>query len=235
MQLRDFGNVYLYTIRVVDPEVISALRMMEERTAEYSALEANRFGLQVAFALLYLGITLIVLLSAIWTGIGVADRLVRPIRLLITAADEVSEGKLTVSVPVRASDGDVGSLSNTFNNMIRQLRSQREELVSAKDVIDERRRFTEAVLSGVTAGVVGVTAKGDISMLNPSAERILQIRADEAVGQRLGDLFPIIAGIHEAASHSRKHEFQEQVQQRERVLNVRVTSEDGSDGNQSSV
>ncbi|KHJ54368.1 PAS domain-containing sensor histidine kinase [Aureimonas sp. OT7] len=235
MQLRDFGNVYLYTIRVVDPEVIAALRMMEERTAEYSALEANRFGLQVAFALLYLGITLIVLLSAIWTGIGVADRLVRPIRLLISAADEVSEGKLTVSVPVRASDGDVGSLSNTFNNMIRQLRSQREELINAKDVIDERRRFTEAVLSGVTAGVVGVTAKGAISMLNPSAERILQIRADEAVGQRLADLFPIIAGIHEAASHSRKHEFQEQVQQRERVLNVRVTSEDGSDGNQSSV
>ncbi len=147
MRLRDFGDVYLYTIRVVDPEVIGALRLMRERTAEYSSLEDNRFGLQIAFALLYLGITLIVLLSAIWTGIGVADRLVRPIRLLISAADEVSEGNLGVSVPVRASDGDVGSLSNTFNNMIRQLRSQRHELVNARDVIDERRRFTEAVLS----------------------------------------------------------------------------------------
>ena len=158
-------------MRAVDPDVLDALRLMEERTAEYSSLQANRLGLQVAFALLYLGIMLIVLLSAIWTGIGVADRLVRPIRLLIGAADEVSGGNLAVSVPVRASDGDVGSLSNTFNNMILQLRSQRSELVHAKDVIDERRRFTEAVLSGVTVGVIGVERDGSVSMLNPSAER----------------------------------------------------------------
>lgn len=237
MQLRDFGDIFLYTVRVVDPEVIAALRMMEERTAEYSALEANRFGLQVAFALLYLGITLIVLLSAIWTGIGVADRLVRPIRLLISAADEVSEGNLSVSVPVRASDGDVGSLSNTFNNMIRQLRSQRSELINAKDVIDERRRFTEAVLSGVTAGVIGVTAKGAISMVNPSAERILAIQAGDAVGRSLDDLFPTIAAIYQSASHSRKREYQEQVKQRDRVLDVRVTSEGGGsqDGHSSVV
>ncbi|WP_185982535.1 sensor histidine kinase NtrY-like [Aureimonas mangrovi] len=234
-RLQQFGDVYLYTVRAVDPEVIGAMRMMEERTAEYSSLEANRFGLQIAFALLYLGITLIVLLSAIWTGIGVADRLVRPIRLLIGAADEVSAGNLSISVPVRASDGDVGSLSNTFNNMIRQLRSQRSELISAKDVIDERRRFTEAVLSGVTAGVIGVTREGTISMMNPSAERILQVRSADAVGRQLAELYPGIAAIHEAASHSRKAEYQEQIKQRDRVLDIRVTSEGGQDGTHSSV
>jgi two-component system nitrogen regulation sensor histidine kinase NtrY len=229
-RLRAFGDVYLYTVRVVDPEVISALRLMEDRTAEYSSLEANRFNLQIAFALLYLGITLIVLLSAIWTGIGVADRLVRPIRLLIGAADEVSEGNLGVSVPVRASDGDVGSLSNTFNTMIRQLRSQRHELVNAKDQIDERRRFTEAVLSGVTAGVIGVDEDARISMLNPSAERILAKSSDEAMGQPLAALFPMIAGVYDAARQSRHPEYQEQIKlrarERERVLTIRVTSQD---------
>ncbi|WP_182084512.1 PAS domain-containing sensor histidine kinase [Aureimonas sp. ME7] len=234
LRLREFGDVYLYTVRVVDPEVIAALRLMEERTAEYSSLSNNRFSLQIAFALLYLGITLIVLLSAIWTGIGVADRLVRPIRLLITAADEVSEGNLGVSVPVRASDGDVGSLSNTFNNMIRQLRSQRHELVDAKDVIDERRRFTEAVLSGVTAGVIGVDRNGAVSMLNPSAERILSVQAAETIGHDLGHVLPGLQDVYRAAGQSRRHEHQEQirhrVRERERTLNVRVTSEEGDQG-----
>lgn len=234
-RLPEFGEVYLYTVRVVDPEVIEALNLVEERAEEYGALEDNRLGFQVAFALLYLGIALIVLLSAIWTAIGVADRLVRPIRLLISAADEVSGGNLSVSVPVRSSDGDVGSLSNTFNNMIRQLRSQRSELVSAKDDIDDRRRFTEAVLSGVTAGVVGVTSDGTISMMNPSAERILSVRADAAVDRPLDELYPRIAAIHGSARSSRKAEYQEQIKQRERVLNVRVTSEGGTDGRHPSV
>ena len=84
---------------------------------------------QVAFALLYLGLTLIIVLSAIWTGIAVADRLVRPIRQLIGAADEVATGNLDVAVPVRASDGDVASLGDTFNKMLLELKSQRNEIL----------------------------------------------------------------------------------------------------------
>lgn len=239
IQLRQISDAYLYTVRAVDPEVIAALRLMEERSAEYSSLQSNRFGLQVAFAILYLGIMLIVLLSAIWTGIGVADRLVRPIRLLMSAADEVSEGNLAVSVPVRASDGDVGSLSNTFNNMILQLRSQRSELVHAKDVIDERRRFIEAVLSGVTVGVIGIERDGTVSMLNPSAQRILAVDSEGIVGRRLVDVFPEIGQIHRAATTSHRQEYQEEVKlrirQRERALAVRITSSEEAEGAQSSV
>lgn len=239
IKLRQIANVYLYTVRAVDPEVIAALRLMEERSAEYSSLQSNRFGLQVAFALLYLGITLIVLLSAIWTGIGVADRLVRPIRMLMGAADEVSDGNLSISVPVRASDGDVGSLSNTFNNMILQLRSQRSELVHAKDVIDERRRFTEAVLSGVTVGVIGVERDGTVTMVNPSAERILDVESQGVVGRNLDETFPLIGRIYRAASISSRPEYQEDVKlrirDRERTLAIRITSSEAAEGAQSSV
>lgn len=239
IKLRQIANVYLYTVRAVDPEVIAALRLMEERSAEYSSLQSNRFGLQVAFALLYLGITLIVLLSAIWTGIGVADRLVRPIRMLMGAADEVSDGNLSISVPVRASDGDVGSLSNTFNNMILQLRSQRSELVHAKDVIDERRRFTEAVLSGVTVGVIGVERDGTATMVNPSAERILDVESRLVVGRNLDETFPLIGRIYRAASISSRPEYQEEVKlrirDRERTLAIRITSSEAGEDAQSSV
>lgn len=132
------------------------MRLMEENTAEYRALEEDRGPIQLAFAILYIGFALIVLLAAIWTAIAVADRIVRPIRLLIGAADDVASGNLTASVPVKASDGDVGNLSKTFNNMIEELRGQRDEIILARDEMDERRRFTEAVLSGVSAGVIGV-------------------------------------------------------------------------------
>ncbi len=239
LRLQNLGDVYLYTVRPLDPQVVAALRLMEERSNEYRNLQSNRFATQIAFALLYLGIMLIVLLSAIWTGIGVADRLVRPIRRLITAADEVSEGNLAVSVPVRRSDGDVGSLSNTFNNMTQQLRTQREELVASSRVIDERRRFTEAVLSGVTAGVLGVGSDGTIAMVNPSAERILSIRSADVVGRTLTEHFPTLARIYRAAGSSRKAEYQEElklrIRDRERVLAVRVTSEESVVGRHSSV
>ncbi|RFC66293.1 PAS domain-containing sensor histidine kinase [Fulvimarina endophytica] len=239
IKLRQVPDRFLYTVRAVDPQVLSALRLMEERSAEYQSLQSNRFRLQVAFALLYLGIALIVLLSAIWTGIGVADRLVRPIRLLMAAADEVSRGNLAVSVPVLASDGDVGSLSSTFNNMTEQLQSQRSELVNARDTIDERRRFIEAVLSGVTVGVIGVSPDRRISMVNPSAERILATESRSMVGERLDVVFPAFAAIHDAATQSHRSEYQEEIKlktrDRERTLAVRITSAERSNEGQSSV
>ncbi|HVW56443.1 MAG TPA: HAMP domain-containing protein, partial [Rhizobiaceae bacterium] len=162
VKLHEIPNAYLYTIRLVDPQVIRARQIVKANVADYRALGDNRRVTQIAFAILYLGLTLIVVLAAIWTGIAVADRLVRPIRQLIGAADEVSTGNLDVSVPVRASDGDVGSLGATFNTMLLQLKSQRNELLYAKDLIDERRRFSEAVLASVTAGVIGIDADGVI-------------------------------------------------------------------------
>ncbi|RVD46737.1 HAMP domain-containing protein, partial [Mesorhizobium sp. M7A.F.Ca.ET.027.03.2.1] len=162
--------LYLYTIRLVDPEVIKARQIVRSNTDEYRGLEDNRRTSQVAFALPYLSLTLIIILSAIWTGIAVADRLVRPIRQLIGAADEVATGNLDVAVPVRPSDGDVASLGDTFNKMLLELKSQRNEILSAKDLIDERRRFSEAVLAGVTAGVIGVDPYGIVTIVNRSAE-----------------------------------------------------------------
>ena len=236
VKLREIEDAYLYTIRSVDPEVIKARQIVRANTDEYRALESNRLTTQVAFALAYLGVTLIVVLSAIWTGIALADRLVRPIRQLIGAADEVATGNLEVAVPVRASDGDVGSLGDTFNKMILQLKSQRNELLGAKDLIDERRRFSEAVLAGVTAGVIGVDRDGVISIVNRSAERMLSIRSEAALGRRLSEMLPHIGRVFEIARGSGRAAHREQVTffrgGSERTFDVQVTLEEGggSDG-----
>ena len=96
-----------------------------------------------------------------------------PIRRLIGAANVVSTGNLHVRVPVRQSEGDLAQLGETFNKMTQELRTQRDDIVRARDLIDSRRRFTEAVLSAASAGVIGVDADGRISILNRSAEKLI--------------------------------------------------------------
>jgi two-component system, NtrC family, nitrogen regulation sensor histidine kinase NtrY len=233
IKLRQIEDAYLYTIRLVDPEVIKARQIVTANTLEYRGLEANRRTTQLAFALLYLGLTLIIVLSAIWTGIAVADRLVRPIRQLIGAADEVATGNLDVSVPVRPSDGDVASLGDTFNKMLLQLKSQRNEILTAKDLVDERRRFSEAVLAGVTAGVIGVDPYGVVSIVNRSAETMLAISAEASVGQNLSAVLPHVGRVFEIGRKSGRPVYREQVTfyraGAERTFNVQITIE-GEEG-----
>lgn len=233
IKLRQFDDTYLYTIRLVDPEVLRARQLVTANTSEYRGLESNRRTTQVAFGLLYLGLTLIIVLSAIWTGIAVADRLVRPIRQLIGAADEVATGNLDVSVPVRPSDGDVASLGDTFNKMLLELKSQRNEILHAKDLVDERRRFSEAVLAGVTAGVIGVDSGGTISIVNRSAETMLALPAGQSVGQNLSTLLPHVGRVYEIGRRSGRPVYREQVTfyraGAERTFNVQVTIEEDDD------
>ena len=112
-------------------------------------------------------------MSAVWIGLNFANRLVAPIRRLIGAANFVSTGNLYVHVPVRQSEGDLAQLGETFNSMTQELRTQRDDIVRARDLIDSRRRFTEAVLAGASAGVIGVDGEGRVSILNRSAEKLI--------------------------------------------------------------
>ena len=173
IKLRGYDDTYLYIARLLDPRVLAQLRATQASVAQYADLAARRIGMQIAFALMYTVIALIVLLSAVWIGLNFANCLVAPIRRLIGAAQVVSTGNLYVQVPTRRSEGDLAQLGETFNKMTQELRTQRDDIVRARDLIDSRRRFTEAVLAGASAGVIGVDAEGCISILNRSAERLI--------------------------------------------------------------
>lgn len=232
------SDVYLYTLRSVDPSVVNSIAMMEEITEEYRLLEDGRLPLQIAFALLYVGICLTILLSAIWMGIAVADRLVEPIRRLITAADSVATGNLAVTVPASRSEGELRSLTDTFNAMTRRLRTQRDEILDNQEQIDQRRRFTEAVLSGVTAGVVGVDGQGAVAISNTSARYILAAEGD-MVGRPLKEIAPPLGALMEKLDKSGKDELREQISiplgGRERTLNVQISADDSEDQTHSHV
>ncbi len=150
---------------------------------------------------MYAVIALIVLFSAIWIGLNFANYLVAPIRRLIGAAQVVSTGNLYVQVPTRRSEGDLAQLGETFNKMTQDLRTQRDDIVRARDVIDSRRRFTEAVLAGASAGVIGVDAEGRIGILNRSAERLIGHPEAEALGKPLDEIVPELAELFSTAAN----------------------------------
>jgi two-component system, NtrC family, nitrogen regulation sensor histidine kinase NtrY len=239
LPMQQIDNTFLYTVRAVDPEVMQSMREMREATQEYQTLEAGRAPLQFAFGILYIGFALVVLIAAIWTAIAVADRLVRPIRILINASDEVASGNFEIVVPVHASDGDVASLAQTFNNMIVQIRTQRDEILSAKDQIDDRRRFTEAVLSGVSAGVVGVDHDSSVTIANRSATAIITDSALPLIGEPLSAVAPEFADLVAKAALLPGRETRGQVVLKrggkERTLDVKVTREESHDGLESFV
>lgn len=239
IKLDEIPGSFLYTVRAVDPRVMNAMRMVEDNTAEYKAMEEGRMSLQVAFAVLYIGFALIVLLAAIWTAIAIADRIVRPIRLLISAADNVASGNMNVLVPVRSADGDVGSLSRTFNKMISEIRTQRDEILEAKDEVDDRRRFIEAVLSGVTAAVIGVEHDRRIAIVNTSAEDLLALTSDELVGKSLVEIAPEVDQVVTEATTRHRSDFRKQISLVRggtvRTLSVQVTREESRDANESYV
>ena len=233
LKLRGYENAFLHVTRPLDPQVVAQLREAQASVSDFASLESRRLGVQLAFALMYTVIALTVLLSAAWLGLNFANRLVAPIRRLIGAANIVSTGNLYVQVPIQRSEGDLAQLGETFNKMTSELRTQRDDITRTRDLIDQRRRFTEAVLAGASAGVIGVDAAGRISILNRSAERLIGQSQAEAAGRLLTDIVLELKDIFAIAQTGAQRLVQDQVtinrEGRERNLSVRVTTEQSGD------
>jgi two-component system nitrogen regulation sensor histidine kinase NtrY len=229
LRLTAHEGAVLFVSRTVDPRATEFPPVAEAGVAYYQALEEKRLGIQVAFASMFGLIALIVLLSAMWFGLNFANRLVAPIRRLIHATDQVATGNFYVQVPVRRKEGDLAHLGETFNKMTSELRRQHDGLTAASDLIDRRRRFMEAVLSGVSAAVIGVDAHGLITIANPSAEALLSATRQDLLGQPLVSVLPEIAQMFDEAKLGRLRLTQQQIPisrtGRDRMLNIRITSE----------
>ncbi|RZN10065.1 PAS domain-containing sensor histidine kinase [Bradyrhizobium genosp. SA-3] len=229
IRLRAFNDTFLYVARPLDPNVVNQLKQTEVSVAEYAQIESRRLGIQVAFALMFAVIALTILMASVLIGLNFANSLVSPIRRLMNAAHTVSTGDLHVQVPVHQSEGDLAQLGETFNKMTQELRSQRDELVNASDLIDSRRRFIEAVLSSASAGIIGVDASGSVGILNRSAEKLIGHSEAETLGHPLSDVLPELDEMMKAAREGTQRLVQGQItitrDGTERNLSVRVSAE----------
>jgi two-component system nitrogen regulation sensor histidine kinase NtrY len=189
------NNAYLMVVRKVDPAVFRIFQRSTLVALAYKQMDRDRASTQLAFAELYGIISLLVLLAAIWLGLWAANRLVKPISHLIGAAERVTAGDLRAQVSVERDDDEVGVLGHAFNRMTAQLQTQRSELIDASHQIDARRRFTEAVLAGVSAGVIGLDGEGRITIVNRAAARLLNATPEEIEGRHYAEAVPELAGL----------------------------------------
>lgn len=229
IRLRAYDNTFLYVARMLDSRIVAQVRATEASVAEYAELEASRLGVQIAFGFIFAIIALTVLISAVLIGLNFSNWLVAPIRRLMAAANLVSTGDLQVQVPVNKSEGDLANLGETFNKMTNELRSQRDDLVRASDVIDSRRRFIEAVLSSASAGIIGVDEEGKIGILNRSAEKLIGHPESEALAKPLSEIVPELNEMMGSAREGMQRLVQGQITVsrggKDRNLSVRVSAE----------
>jgi two-component system nitrogen regulation sensor histidine kinase NtrY len=225
-------DAYLLVVEKVDPQVFGYYSRTKAAVSEYNRLNESRLETQLQFAALYAMVALVVLLAAVWSGLWAANRLVRPISDLIDAAGRVSEGDLDAQVLVERDDDELGMLGIAFNRMTQQLSAQRGDLLAAGKLNEVRRRFTETVLSGVSAGVIGIDGEGHITIINRAAARLLDAAPEDMESSHYSEAVPELAPlILRAMSEPVGRAGGEVTIKRggtPRSLSVQVTSERGS-------
>ena len=229
IKLQGYSGEYLYVYRVINASVIDQLAKTREAKLEYDRLMSQRLGVQLTFALMYGVVGFVFLFAAIWTGLWFSDRLVAPLVRLLDAARRVTSGELDAKVGLIEGPADIQTLSRTFNLMTGRIKQQRDELVDANEAVEARRRFTAAMLEGVSAGVIGIDPAGNISLVNRSALLLLGISEADLQGMPAETVLPDFTAIF-AQALSRPSGFAEgqvdmQLRGENRSFFARVTTE----------
>ncbi len=220
---------FLYVGRFADSEVLDHVTRLTEAVSDYRDLDLRRSNIQITFTLFYVVVSLLLLLTAVWLGLVFANRMVRPISALMAATERVRAGGLDTRLPEGEADNELDALARAFNRMTGQLESQRAELIEANRQIDNRRLFTEAILFGVSAGVLGLDRNGRIYLPNRSALQLLACEADDLIGRQLAAAVPEMAGLLRSLRGRKQRLVQDRVSilrgGRARELLVRMTAQ----------
>jgi len=229
LSLLDYGGGYLIAYQDADPVTARRLAGVAAQRSDWRDAELGRSRAENVFLGGYILLAIIILSGAIWLGLWAATRIVKPIGRLIGMAEKVSGGDLGARVEVYKNDGELGALARALNHMTAQLQTQRDDLVETNRQFDRRRRFTEAVLSGVSAGVIGVSAEGRVTIANRSAAELLGIDAGRITGARISDVLPELESLLNSVSGICQVEAAEQIEvvrnERARTLNVRIVGD----------
>ncbi len=193
--LPEYGDAWLYVVRPLAPGLVERMRTSIDSIQRYREAEQSRARIQAAFALSYLETALLVLVGAVWLGMSAASAISGPIGRLVKAADQVAGGDLTARVESDGAPGEIAALSDAFNRMTGDLQAQQTALKAASDEAQDRSRFIETVLSGVSAGVIGLDRRGRISAINDSALQLLSITEEQVRGKPLAEVAPELSEL----------------------------------------
>jgi len=233
-KLSEAPNTYLYVGKLLrsDNQVLSSISGIESAASQIAKFNKSQSRLNQIFFLTLLNSALLILMAAIWLGLALANRIINPLSGLVNAAERVRAGDMGARVSVSGDWGEISDLGSAFNRMTSQLESQRDELIKEHDISEQRRQFSEAVLSGVRAGVIGLTQQGKITLSNNAAKRLLEDRAQDLIGQPLNEVLQEFAPAFAKARESISASFEDQVTVEmgggRRIFDLHVSAYQGS-------
>ncbi len=200
-KLKGYDETYLMVGQYLTSNVgvLSSLTGIQDAKNSLVRQQEELGDMRKIFLLTFIETVLLILIAAMWLGAMLANNIIEPLGRIIQAAERVRGGDLSARVSVKRDWGEMSDLGSAFNRMTRQLSTQREDLVREHDISEQRRQFSEAVLSGVTAGVIGLTQDGRITLMNASAERLTGHKSTHILGHPLDSVFPEFATAFSAA------------------------------------
>ena len=199
LRLNQFVDAYLLVGRFVDPTVLAAVERTQFASSSYQLLDIRQLDLQISFAVMFGMVALLLLLGSVWLGLNFANAIVTPISAIIGVADRVRSGNHSTRVGPIHDQGEIGELAASFDRMLDEMDRNRRELVEANIQLDKRREFTEAVLAGVSSGVIGIDHEQIITLPNLAALNMLKLNTQFTVGKKLADVVPEFTELLERA------------------------------------
>ena len=233
-KLSESPRSYLYVGKLLrsDNQVLSSITGIETASSQIASFNENQARMNRIFFLTLVDSALLILMAAIWLGLSLANRIIDPLSGLVNAAERVRAGDMGARVSVSGEWGEISDLGSAFNRMTSQLESQRDELIREHDVSEQRRQFSEAVLSGVRAGVIGLTQQGKITLTNDAAKRLLEDRAETLVGQPLSGVLeefaPAFAKARESISSNAEDQVTVEMAGGSRIFDLHVSAYKGA-------
>jgi two-component system nitrogen regulation sensor histidine kinase NtrY len=224
IRLAGTTDTYLYVARVIDPVLLDRKERATSVVNSYRTLTERSRTLQLQFNIALLVLSLLIVGLAVWVALEIADRLVRPVGDLVKAARDVAEGDLGTRVPTPKTQDELGILATAFNRMTDRLQEQTNTLVATNAESESRRALIEAVMSGVTAGVVSIDADRRIRVINSSAMALLN-PGEAPVGRLLAEVAPELD--HLLDGEAREDIVQLASGGEARTLAVKITRDEG--------
>ena len=211
VKLTSYVDAYLLVGRFIDAKVLEAMDRSRLAASDYQQLGFQQLDIQVSFAVLFGIILLLILIAALWVGLNLATAIVGPLGSVIQVAEQVRAGNLSERVPADIELEEIGRLGASLNRMLDELVRSREQLVQANAQLDQRREFTEAVLGGVSSGVIGLDKTGTVTLPNAAARTLLNKRDTDLIGRKLADLVPEFSRLLSIVNQKRRRFAEEQI------------------------
>ncbi len=199
VSLTSLPNSFLVVGKLIDSNVLKHIEQSQGAASKYRTLKDQLGNLQIKFSILFLAVSMLILIVAVWLGMAFSGKLIKPIRRLLEATEKIKEGNFGFRVKEGSTNDELTSLAKAFNLMTQHIAKQQDKIVDAYKEIEEKHKFSQTVLSGVSAGIVALSPSKEIILINDSALRLLNLTFKKTYLKNIYSIIPELTPLLEQA------------------------------------